>query len=371
MDGNEGPGSQDQDDGGAEVPPSAVLRMARLRDAARRGRHLELLLEDVRPQTKARGSHRKAIAFGSAGLALLGVAAIVAAVAGGAGSRASAPPVATSTSAEVSLPGVPTAAPTTRAVADGATPAVNGGRGDGVVPEGAVEPRYLLVGTLSATIVLTNPLMAPAQVVDRFGAARGDFAHAGVDLSLPGRATFDAWAACDGTVVTVSHLDGYGDLVVVDCGNNWRTVYARLARIDVKPGQQVAAALSVIGGVSDSLHFEVRLGGMAVDPEPLVDFKATPTPTPADLVANPDTEETATATATATRTPTRPGATATPTEPGASPEGGSTGPAPTATPPPPTATATATATATPTPTVTPTPTPRPPTPTPTQRPVIR
>jgi len=117
---------------------------------------------------------------------------------------------------------------------------------------------------------LRQPLRAP--ITSAFGLRAGRF-HAGVDLGAPlgtpvtaagcGRVTWAGWR--DG---------GWGKLVVVAHGDGVRSLYAHLDSIDVLVGQVVAAG-GRIGGVGDTgraagphLHFEVRLRGASVDPEP-------------------------------------------------------------------------------------------------------
>ena len=69
---------------------------------------------------------------------------------------------------------------------------------------------------------------------------------------------------------------GYGQMVVIDHGNGVSTLYAHLSRIHVAVGQALAPGESVgrmgtTGNVTGShLHFEVRIGGVPVNPAPWV-----------------------------------------------------------------------------------------------------
>lgn len=65
---------------------------------------------------------------------------------------------------------------------------------------------------------------------------------------------------------------GYGRHVIVDHGNNLKTLYAHLSKINVKEGDEVTTA-SVIGEMGSTgkstgshLHFEVRNNGIPVNP---------------------------------------------------------------------------------------------------------
>jgi murein DD-endopeptidase MepM/ murein hydrolase activator NlpD len=65
---------------------------------------------------------------------------------------------------------------------------------------------------------------------------------------------------------------GYGQYVVLDHGNGYRTLYAHASQIYVQCGQQVSrgAVIAAVGSVGKStgphLHFEIRLGNNYVNP---------------------------------------------------------------------------------------------------------
>jgi peptidoglycan hydrolase-like protein with peptidoglycan-binding domain len=123
---------------------------------------------------------------------------------------------------------------------------------------------------LSCPIPLAWPVIAP--IGDFFG-PRGTRFHAGIDL-LAGTGTPVA-AAAAGRVTYAGRLrGGWGLLVTIAHADGVRTLYAHLSRIDVSVGERVEAGWLIgrIGATGDAtgphLHFEVRLGGAAVDPLP-------------------------------------------------------------------------------------------------------
>jgi murein DD-endopeptidase MepM/ murein hydrolase activator NlpD len=100
--------------------------------------------------------------------------------------------------------------------------------------------------------------------------------HAGLDIGAPTGTSIVA--AAPGRVTQAGWSGGYGNYTCIDHGvvNGQRvsTCYAHQQKILVSPGQQVSAG-QVIGQVGSTgastgphLHFEVRLGGRAVDPMP-------------------------------------------------------------------------------------------------------
>lgn len=105
-----------------------------------------------------------------------------------------------------------------------------------------------------------------------FGWVTKYYKHTGVDLDW--RNGLDIIAADRGTVVAVSYGwgGGYGNHIIVDHGNGYQTLYAHLSSIKVTPGQSVdrGQSIGVMGttGISTGvhLHFEVRQGGVAIDP---------------------------------------------------------------------------------------------------------
>ena len=94
--------------------------------------------------------------------------------------------------------------------------------------------------------------------------------HEGIDIAVPGGTP--VVAATAGTVVHAGWMGGYGNLVVVDHGGGVATAYAHNTSVTVGAGQQVAQGqlIAYSGNTGNStgphVHFEVRVGGAAVDP---------------------------------------------------------------------------------------------------------
>ena len=94
--------------------------------------------------------------------------------------------------------------------------------------------------------------------------------HTGMDFSAnKGTKVF---ATGNGVVVQAGREAGYGNIVVINHGFGYQTVYAHLQKINVKPRQKVTRA-QVIGTVGSTgkstgshLHYEVRYHGVPVNP---------------------------------------------------------------------------------------------------------
>ena len=109
----------------------------------------------------------------------------------------------------------------------------------------------------------------------RFGIRKDPFTgrqvfHRGIDFSLPVGSAVRV--AGDGVVVAVQQQRGLGKVIKIDHGNDVMTVYAHLNKALVKKGQKVRRgdliAESGNSGRSTAphLHYEIRIGGRAVNP---------------------------------------------------------------------------------------------------------
>ena len=97
--------------------------------------------------------------------------------------------------------------------------------------------------------------------------------HQGIDILAPEGTP--VLAAGPGVVVFAGWNDtGYGNVIEIDHGNGYSTVYAHLETGSFKVGvcsavyggQQIANADSTGNSTGSHLHFEVRLGGVTKDP---------------------------------------------------------------------------------------------------------
>ncbi len=135
----------------------------------------------------------------------------------------------------------------------------------------------------AAPAVSVSPARPPAllsepvhgHVTSRFGARTDPFTgavaeHDGVDVGAPEGTPIRVPAA--GVVRAAGPRGGYGNAVEVDHGNGLVTLYGHASALLVSPGQRVEAGqeIATVGSTGRStgphLHFEVRMGGRAVDP---------------------------------------------------------------------------------------------------------
>jgi len=95
--------------------------------------------------------------------------------------------------------------------------------------------------------------------------------HEGIDFTAPMRT--EIYATGNGRVVEVERLHrGYGNMIVIDHGYGYRTLYAHMSKFNVRPGQQVKRG-EIIGFVGNTgkstaphLHYEVIKDGSKVNP---------------------------------------------------------------------------------------------------------
>jgi murein DD-endopeptidase MepM/ murein hydrolase activator NlpD len=103
-------------------------------------------------------------------------------------------------------------------------------------------------------------------------------AHLGVDYAAPTGTPVRTIG--DGSVEFAGVQNGFGNVVIVNHGNNNSTVYAHLSRIGVRKGQSVTQGQN-IGAVGATgwatgphLHFEFRVNGVHRDPQTMARLNA-------------------------------------------------------------------------------------------------
>lgn len=95
--------------------------------------------------------------------------------------------------------------------------------------------------------------------------------HEGVDYAAP--TGTDVRSVGDGVVDFAGVQNGYGNIIILQHRNNYKTVYAHLSRINVHKGESVSQGQN-IGAVGATgwatgphLHFEYRINGVYTDPQ--------------------------------------------------------------------------------------------------------
>lgn len=141
---------------------------------------------------------------------------------------------------------------------------------DGVMPQAqGPSPRTRQLTPDAGTVVASGNFVWPTsgRISQRFV-----WYHKGLDIA--NKSTPNILAADSGVVVVAGWPDGYGygNRVVVDHGNGYKTLYAHLSSIYVVPGQTVQRG-DAIGRMGCSgrctgphLHFEVILNGVYLNP---------------------------------------------------------------------------------------------------------
>ena len=94
--------------------------------------------------------------------------------------------------------------------------------------------------------------------------------HEGIDFSAA--IGTEVYATGNGVVISADRNEGYGNEVVIDHGYSYKTCYAHLSRIFVKPGQKILRG-QIIGYVGNTgkstsphLHYEIRKNDIAINP---------------------------------------------------------------------------------------------------------
>ncbi|MCG8530166.1 MAG: peptidoglycan DD-metalloendopeptidase family protein [Desulfovibrionales bacterium] len=116
----------------------------------------------------------------------------------------------------------------------------------------------------------------PGPISSKFGWRKDPFTgkqawHSGVDIA--GKVGEPVAAAWDGKVIFSGERSGYGNLVVVEHPNGWRSYYGHNSKVAVEVGDDVTAGKKIaeVGSTGRStgphLHFEIRQGELAWNPQ--------------------------------------------------------------------------------------------------------
>ncbi len=124
---------------------------------------------------------------------------------------------------------------------------------------------------VSLGISLARPVSGT--ITSRFGARSSirKSVHTGLDIATSSGTAYSAAAA--GTVSFAGYKGSYGNLIVITHSNGVQTYYGHSSKIYVKAGQTVSQGQTIgaVGSTGNStgphLHFEVRINGVAYNPQ--------------------------------------------------------------------------------------------------------
>ena len=138
-------------------------------------------------------------------------------------------------------------------------------------------PQNFQQGTVSSGYLLSMfSLPGKGHVISRFGPRSGRM-HTGTDIKMNKGDTI--YAAFDGLVTRSKYYHGYGNMIVLDHGNQLETYYAHLSAYLIKYGDSVTKgqAIGLAGATgratTSHLHFEIRENQKPYDTELVFDFE--------------------------------------------------------------------------------------------------
>lgn len=125
--------------------------------------------------------------------------------------------------------------------------------------------------TISLGVSLIKPITGT--ITSRFGSVSSirSGAHTGLDIASPSGSPVKA--AASGTVIWAGHKGSLGKLVVISHSNGVQTYYGHCSKLYVSAGQTVSQGdvISAVGSTGNStgphLHFEIRVNGVAYNPQ--------------------------------------------------------------------------------------------------------
>ena len=122
-------------------------------------------------------------------------------------------------------------------------------------------------GIKLAVVPVSGTITSRFAVVSRIRSG----AHTGLDISAPAGTPIKVVAS--GRVTFSGYSGAYGNIVKVDHGNGVETWYAHCSKLYVQSGQTVSAGdiIGAVGSTGNStgnhLHLEIRINGVAVNPQ--------------------------------------------------------------------------------------------------------
>lgn len=110
-------------------------------------------------------------------------------------------------------------------------------------------------------------------ITSRFGVRSSirSSSHTGLDISAPTGTAISA--AASGTVTFSGYKGSYGNMIVISHGNGVQTYYAHCSKLyvsagaKVSQGQKIAAVGSTGNSTGPHLHLEIRVNGVAYNPQ--------------------------------------------------------------------------------------------------------
>ncbi|MHB8512877.1 MAG: murein hydrolase activator EnvC family protein [Actinomycetota bacterium] len=140
--------------------------------------------------------------------------------------------------------------------------------------ENAIEGIIYSRGSTSIGPVSISGLQWPTishHINSPYGPRWGGF-HTGIDLKCPEGGPI--YAAKAGRVIAAEWGGGYGNMIIIDHGGGISTLYAHQSRLlasqgqNVSRGEQIGECGATGHATGPHLHFEVRVNGHPVNPEP-------------------------------------------------------------------------------------------------------
>lgn len=117
-------------------------------------------------------------------------------------------------------------------------------------------------------------LPVAGELMTRFGSPRGDDGFSRKGIFIRARPGQDVKAIATGQVVFADWMRGFGNLLIIDHGNGFMSLYGNNESLLKGPGDtvqtgDVVASVGASGGQEESgLYFELRHDGTAIDPLP-------------------------------------------------------------------------------------------------------
>lgn len=144
--------------------------------------------------------------------------------------------------------------------------------GNSVVAKNETLPEYTALNENFAQLRGKLRLPVRGEVINRFGSARADTGVNWKGLFIRAREGSEVKSVATGQVVFADWMRGFGNLIVIDHGNGYMSLYGnnealyKTAGQSVKAGDSIAAVGNSGGNAENGVYYELRRNSIPFDP---------------------------------------------------------------------------------------------------------
>ena len=133
------------------------------------------------------------------------------------------------------------------------------------------EEKKVKKSTINGIYLAVTPISG--NITSRYGSKESIRNHTHQGLDIAAKTGTPIKAVAEGTIKYAGTMNGYGNIVIIDHGNEIETYYGHCSKLYVKTGEVIKAGdvIAAVGSTGNStgshLHFEIRQSGKYINPQ--------------------------------------------------------------------------------------------------------